>query len=602
MKRNKYIGIAMMAAGMLAATSCTDFSDYNETPVDQMPSGDLTLWENISQNSQLSDFASLVRQSGYDAELNTPRSLTVWAPVNGTFNVSDFQGLSKEDLLNQFVKNHIAEYSHAATGKVEERVHMLNEKSFDFLGDGSYTFGKIGITSANLPSSNGLMHLLDGAAKFYPSIYEYLKVGEDIDSLRNHFMHYEETRLDENASVKGPYVDGIQTYIDSVMVTTNTLTRQLGALIEREDSSYAMLMPTNKAFLDMYNRVKPYYNFITTTKVNDVAEYASATDTKTKTVTVDAAYLTDSLVRRTIVNHLVYSNNNHYNKWILEKGTPGATDSLRSTLSDRNSKRDKFGDALNKFSNPKEILLDSQVGEPIEMSNGYGYMVDSLAFHPWESYCPELEFSPRSYLANLFPASAQSMSMSVPDSLYETVFGKDAAKKSTSYRYAWIQPGGDRAKPDFFIGMPGVMSTTYNFYVVFMPTALRAFGNEPRPNWLNFELNYCDAKGNTQKYCFSRAYADSLKTGGKLPAVPTSVNANTAFTNNPEKTDTVFIGRFQFPVCYDGIGSDYYPSIRVTSPISVFNSTQLATYSRDVRIAAFLLRPVELDEYEAKNK
>jgi len=34
----------------------------------------------------------------------------------------------------------------------------------------------------------------------------------------------------------------------------------------------------------------------------------------------------------------------------------------------------------------------------------------------------------------------------------------------------------------------------------------------------------------------------------------------------------------------------------------VFNSTQLATYSRDVRIAAILLRPVELDEFEAKNK
>ena len=64
----------------------------------------------------------------------------------------------------------------------------------------------------------------------------------------------------------------------------------------------------------------------------------------------------------------------------------------------------------------------------------------------------------------------------------------------------------------------------------------------------------------------------------------------------------MFIGRFNFPVNYSGLGEDYYPSLHVTSPISVFNSTQLATYSRDVRIAAILLRPVELDEFEAKNK
>ena len=158
-------------------------------------------------------------------------------------------------------------------------------------------------------------------------------------------------------------------------------------------------------------------------------------------------------------------------------------------------------------------------------------------------------------------------------------------------------------KPEFYIAMPDVMSTTYNFYVVYLPVAkMTGTLNDPRPNWLNFQLNYCDAKGATQVYNFSKEYADSLLSGGTLPKVATAVNANTAFINDPEKTDTVFIGRFTFPVNYRGLGSDFYPSLHVTSPISVFNSTQLATYSRDVRIAAILLRPVELDEYEAKNK
>lgn len=574
----------MMAAGMLAATSCTDFADYNETPVDQTAAGNQTLWENISQNPQLSDFAALVQQSGYDATLNTSRSLTVWAPVNGTFNVADYQGLDKEALLTQFVKGHIAEYGHAASGKIDERVHMLNKKSFTFEGDGSYTFDGLPINRVNLPSTNGIMHLMDGAAKFYPNLYEYLKVGEGFDSLRNHFMRYEYTYLDPSASVMGPMVNGVQTYIDSVMVTVNTLVNQLNARISNEDSSYTFIMPTDKAFMEMYNRVKPYYNFIGTTKMHDVESYTSATDTKTKTATVNAAYMADSLVRRHIVRNLIYSNNDIYNQWIVGNGE--YTDTMRTTT-------------RTKFSNPGDIL-GATVGEPIPMSNGYARLVDSLAFYPWETYCPDLEFPMYRYLANLFPASAQMNRRTVVGangSKLTAIFGPDT--ELTEYTYGWISPGGDRAKPDFCVSLPDVMSTTYNFYVVFMPSALLA--DDARPNWLNFQLNYCDAKGNTQVYNFSKAYADALKAGDKLPAVPSKVDGTTAFVNNPEKTDTVFIGQFTFPVNYRGL-EDIYPSIRVTSPISVFNSGQLATYTRDVRIAAFLLRPVELEEFEAKNK
>lgn len=583
--RNKYIGIVMMAAGMLAATSCTDFDDYNEAPVDRIAAGNQSLWENISQNAQLSDFAALVKKSGFDATLNTPRSLTVWAPVNGTFNVADYQALSQEDLLNQFVKGHIAEYSHAASGKVDERVHMLNQKSFTFEGDGSYRFDGLAVSQANLPSTNGVIHLLEGAAKFYPNLYEYLKVGENIDSLRNHFMRYEQTYLDQKASVKGPMVNGVQTYIDSVMVTSNSLINQLNARLANEDSSYTFVMPTNEAFMEMYNRVKPYYNFIGTTKVQDVENYTSATDTKTKTISINAAYMTDSLVRRHIVRNLIYSNNDGYNKWVVDKGE--YTDTLRSTT-------------RNKFSNPRDIL-GATMGEPLVMSNGYGRLVDNLAFYPWETYCPELIYEPYRYLANLFPASAQMRRTTVVGSngsRLTPIFGPET--ELTEYTYGRISPGGDRAKPDFCVALPNAMSATYNFYVVFMPTAM--LHNEPRPNWLNFQLNYCDAKGNTQTYCFSKAYADSLKSGGQLPAVPTKVDANTAFENNPEKTDTVFIGQFTFPVNYSGLGADYYPSLHVTSPISVFNGTQLATYSREVCIAAILVRPVELEEFEAKNK
>jgi hypothetical protein len=104
----------------------------------------------------------------------------------------------------------------------------------------------------------------------------------------------------------------------------------------------------------------------------------------------------------------------------------------------------------------------------------------------------------------------------------------------------------------------------------------------------------------------SKALADKILAGEEVTNADynkvTSVGTGTAFTNDPEKTDTVFIGQMDFPIAYDGLGDEYYPNLRVTSPISVFNNTQLATYSREVCIAAVLMRPVELEEFEEKNK
>ena len=589
MKHYKYLGYAMMAAGMLAATSCSDFSDYNEAKLDSTPSGNLTLWENISQNPQLSEFASMVKRTGFDSELNNTRYFTVWAPMDGTFNQSELATLTDSALLVQFIKSHVAEYGHPATGLLNERIHTLNEKSFTFAGSGSYTFDGVDITASNLPSNNGLIHMLNGAARFYPNLYEYIFMAQGIDSLREQFRRYQVTTLDLDASIKGPMVNGVQTYIDSVMITYNTLTNQLNAQIANEDSSYTFLMPTNKAFSSTYDRIKSLYHFITTTVVQDAENFTKAGDTKTKSISMDAEFLSDSLTRRVLFQNLVFSNTNMYNQWLVGKNTP--SDTLRSTT-------------RTKFSNPKDLVETYMVGQPVEMSNGYARIVDSLAFYPWESFNPEISVSPRNYLANLFPANAQAhRTQSIPDSLLAQIFGDKEVKRRnySNYRYLWIDPGGDRVKPDFCINLPSVLSTTYNIYVVFLPSAMRMLGNDPRPNKLNFELSYCTESGTLASYKFSKAYADSLLTGGALPKLPTALNMNTAFENDPTKLDSVFIGQFTFPVAYNGLG-DYSPNIRVTSPLSVFSNDQLATYTRDVRIAAIVLKPVELEEFEAKKK
>ena len=103
MKRNKYI-YGVMAAGLLLAASCTDFDDYNKAYTDAEPGSTQTLWDNISQRGNLSQFASLLQKGGYDTELQNSRFYTVWAPEDGTFNYDSVNALGK-DALVKFIRN-----------------------------------------------------------------------------------------------------------------------------------------------------------------------------------------------------------------------------------------------------------------------------------------------------------------------------------------------------------------------------------------------------------------------------------------------------------------------------------------------------------------
>lgn len=594
-KINKSLAACLVGCAFGAAmVSCTDFNDYNEAPVDGLAQGNQTLWENISQNDQLTDFAALVKRTGFDKELGNTRSYTVWAPVNGSFAVSDYDQLNDSTLLQQFVKSHVAEYTHVATGEVDKRIHTLNEKSFAFTGNGAYTYDEQPISKANLPGTNGMLHLLNGVAQFYPNLYEYLRMGDGINLLRDEFLRYETSTLDTKNSVKGPVVNGIQTYIDSVIVTSNSLVNRLGARLSNEDSTYTFLMPNDKAYQEYYDRVKPYYNYISTTLVQDIDNYTKSEDKKTKTADLaqwgwTPAYLSDSLARRLVVNNLIYSDNDAYNRWVIDKGE--YTDTLRTTT-------------RTKFSNPKEIL--GYATDKVKMSNGTAYIMDSLAYLPWESYNPEIDVNPVSHFyspidvnnknKNRFDFTASRVT--VPDSIAQALYGPE----TPGFRYLWAKSTNEYAPPHIYISLPNILSTTYKVYAVFMPSRVTLSDDsyyllrtDEKPNILYFQLNYCDAKGKAAVWNFNAE--DTAQTTS-----PSKQKKSMAFITDPTKADTLYLGQFTFPVAYKGLGDDYTPNLHISSPYNGFDNNDVATYSRDVHIVAIILKPLELAEFEEKQK
>lgn len=570
----------MMAAGMLTATSCSDFDDYNEVQVNPEAAANLSLWENIEQNPQLSDFEELIKKAGFDDELQGSHYYTVWAPLNGTFDKSMYADMDQAALLKNFVYNHVADYNHPISGDINNKVFTLNRKTYNFTGvSGTFTFAGITLAQANIPSTNGLMHTLDGAAMYYDNIYDYiLGLGEGYESINAYFKRYETSILDEANSVKGPMVNGLQTYVDSVMIVDNSLVRRLGAQLQNEDSSYTVLLPTDKAWENKYNAIKPYYNFITNTVGQDLLGTSSSSNIKQiNTGNIDNAYFQDSIIKRFITNTIVYSNNDTYNSFFVDGREITPTDSVRLPNG-------------RKYSNPADLLA-YQVGEPVKMSNGWIRNVDSIAFYSWETYAPEINFNPQRQAGLVTAAAASSSGWNVIFSDAVNKWG-DFTETNGELRFYNIEPSGDRTKPELHTFLPNVLSTKYKFYVVFVPGAI--IGEDNRPNQVNFTLNYCDANGKLQKYNFS----SDLKNDNPKTQKP--------FVNDTSKVDTMYIGEFTFPVSYYGLpengGKAIMPDLKISSPMSVFNATLLKTYTRALRIAAIIMKPVELVEFEENQK
>lgn len=611
----------MIAAfGMLAATSCSDYSDYNTVAEDSNIMAGKTAYENLAQNEEFSDFVMLVQKAGYDIELNSPRSYTVWAPKNGTFDASVYLAKDSLAVLREFVKNHMASARHILSGVTSEKVLTLNGKSHLFTNIDGNMFGTASITTANLPCSNGIIHILEGMEPFYHNIYEYMDYIPDYaNQFKTYVKKYDSSELDEKASQPGPIIDGKQTWLDSVMIYSNTYFQyRLRIKAEAEDSSYALLIPTDKAYQEKYNDIKKCFAYPSSITYQDYSkekwndrvvmprkgsglspqstnkDVYLKTDYVTKMTISDGETLSDSLASLNTMLNLAFSLNNGRNKYfdpaITDKGEVSSEDSLLST-------------SYNYLTNIPE-LLNAIEGDPQKLSNGWAYYMSSLPFRSWETYKPEIKTRSALLGHNIVNISNRVTLLTRDIDPSVGVFDKDV-KEFSYIKGVHTAPNlasAPFAEIDFRIS--NVLATEYVIYVVTAPSLLddeeaKADKSKRKGMPLCFNINYCDANGNIQN-------DEALLGYSILPGKSTTPTRMVA--TDPEKIDTICLGSVKFPACYRG--SDAYANlkisqIRVSSAGSetgtAWNNTWSNTYDKTMRISQIILRPKEYDDY-LKNK
>ena len=544
--------------------SCSDWDDHFDASASMLDSQHATLWQNIESNANLSQFASLLKQTGYDQKLSASQTFTVWAPVNGSFDYNTLAAYNNERLIREFLENHIARNNYLATGTIANSVYMLNEKKMLFSGSSNYSFQGIELDQKNLSSSNGTVHTIRGSVPFLSSIYESLNNYDfALDSISAYIHSYDEKKIDETLSKKGPVTNGEQTYLDTVYYEHNDLFLYYDAYINSEDSSYTMFLPTNRAWDSAMGYISKLCNYA---PQFDFME--NVVDKKSTKITIqNAQAMSDSITRMCLMGGLVFNNNLYDNKKLttLAQGATLHCDSLMTTIEDKLYTED---------------AADLFVGATrVAKSNGVAWVTDSLRMPTWTVWNPEIRIEAEysSYWAGYDKVNDMPVVKEITQQNEEV-----GGHVSNGY-YIEVEPQSRAVNPDMYFYLPNVRSAEYSVYVVFLPANINSkyYAGELKKNHVEFTVGYADASGKNTEVTFKDidVNVDSLLNVPGMTA----------------RIDTTYVGDVTFPMSYLGLSTSeqkYAPYFRIRSRV---NNKQTAIYDRTLRIDCIILRPKELD-------
>lgn len=437
LRRHLQVFVVFFAGVLLYACNDTYDKHYDADP-DIV--ADKNLWETLESVSELSSFTEVLKKYGYDQILSQSQAYTIFAPDNQAMAALD---TSDMDVQKELIENHVARYFIPASGTKVRTIATLNEKRIKLTNTGqSYVFGAAPFTvpTKSVVASNGIVHVLSQCDPFFPNIREYMDKRAGLDSIGDYLRLYDEEIFVPEASVPGSIVDGQQTYLDSVFINYNEILYSFGH-INKEDSSYTMIVPNNNAWTEAYERIKHYYVYY---------------DANQETA--------DSLQRvyatRALVQDLFFNNN-------LQESTK---DSLVST-------------SENTFYDPVALFAGM---EAVETSNGTAYIANQLTIKDTASWHQEI-------ITEAEYTWGRENTLSTPF----TVRVAGSVAILSNEMYLQLTPTTSSGNPTATFSVLGTLSSVYDIYCVFVTGLLtRPNAAGLRANKVYFNLNYTDEKGN----------------------------------------------------------------------------------------------------------
>ena len=580
--KHKILVGAMLFGSMLAGSSCEDNEGIRVTP--ETPFADKTLYEVIVNDPDLSDFVEIVNACGAecaDSLFNHSRVYTVWAPKNPILNkdsiiaeaTADSTGNSNRDIVfRSFVAAHVANHLVPANGTLDKDnvVLLLNNKNAVFAGDyrKGYTFSGVELdpNNTNIRAWNGILHKITSPSEYKYSIWEYLKVAENVDSVAKYLYSYDVTEFNEGQSISGPIVNGEQTFLDSVFTTSNVWLdawRGVGN-INLEDSTYIVYVPTNEMWEKMVQQAESHYNY-------DLAFSSLSEATKIERDSLRRYY-----ARLHNLKYMTYSVN--------EQKHVASSDSAMPAY--RGGKRALFA---------KADLEKNVIFEKV-LSNGTFKVVDAMPYKQTDLWHDTIFLegenqSMWNYGTNR-PAEVEVLTA------YKSQLNKDSmllgAEVSGGAYFSYLKESGT-ATAKFKI--PKVLSAKYQVAIIMVPKNIT---NE----FVKKEEMYPCRLDIVMKQELGGEDADPIVL--YTAKYNSSASKDKALYSDPFKMDTLFfttngekaIIEPQFCEFYDGEAKDYHVTLEInTKTATNAEKRKGINYDTSIRIDKIMLIPV-LDSQE----
>lgn len=585
------------AAVLLGFTACTDdHFDIQPSTV----SGSNTIWQNVEANADLDSVAMILRRckvmksqtdksakQTYAELLATSQQLTAWLPKNGTFNAKQYldeldsaaalrakdemAGTRAEyDVANRFARNHIARFNYESN-MGEQRIALMNSKIVNYnAGEGTFNGVKLDAANANILSSNGMLHVLDGESQFAYNIFERLQVDSRFAKIYGDIDKYNVYTFSASSSTQGSMNhNGSMEYVDSVWTRTNSL--MTGAWLDKltdEDSLYVSVIPTDAAYEAARQKIHGLFKYA---KNYNYAWDASKRDWTNKGTNA-LKFNTDSLTTYNVTSRILSASSfsvGYNSEGPVTTSNPQAFLNHVLTADSLNSNARLV--IYNKDKGNVNPIFDGQTADDaIKASNGYIFAVDNYNYDPSYSFIQKMNINGHNTSQVTGSTSEQAQYVTLNNENQNAEVNVDALGVDNFYYYFPVS-GNSQLNIDFKLN--NVLSTKYKISIVLLPNRvninnIRAEEDgtiiEEKPV---FDVQIRDDKGSVIGKAVKNVSVDQDKVEKK-----------------------VLWEAFEFPYAYFGLPSGYesFPVLRV----SMSYAQQRKGKCKALSIAKVILEPV----------
>ncbi len=585
------------AAVLLGFTACTDdHFDIQPSTV----SGSNTIWQNVEANADLDSVAMILRRckvmksqtdksakQTYAELLATSQQLTAWLPKNGTFNAKQYldeldsaavlrakdemAGTRAEyDVANRFARNHIARFNYESN-MGEQRIALMNSKIVNYnAGEGTFNGVKLDAANANILSSNGMLHVLDGESQFAYNIFERLQVDSRFAKIYGDIDKYNVYTFSSSSSTQGSMNhNGSMEYVDSVWTRTNSL--MTGAWLDKltdEDSLFVSVIPTDAAYEAARQKIHGLFKYA---KNYNYAWDASKRDWTNKGTNA-LKFNTDSLTTYNVTSRILSASSfsvGYNSEGPVTTSNPQAFLNHVLTADSLNSNARLV--IYNKDKGNVNPIFDGQTADDaIKASNGYIFAVDNYNYDPSYSFIQKMNINGRNTSQVTGSTSEQAQYVTLDNENQNAEVNVDVLGADNFYYYFPVS-GNSQLNIDFKLN--NVLSTKYKISIVLLPNRVN----------INNIRTEDDGTVIEEKPVFDVQIRDDKGSVIGKPVKNVSVDQDKV-----EKK--VLWEEFEFPYAYFGLPSGYesFPVLRV----SMSYAQQRKGKCKALSIAKVILEPV----------